>query len=317
MESMIIQIGPRNSQPSNTIKCTGQVFNIGRSFQNDLVLSDPYIAPNQLRLRKKASGWFIDLLDTTNPVFINGKALKQSQATIGSGDWVTIGRTVLRFFADDHQVEPSRKLFFSNWYHLNRWQVLLAIGLLTVLISSFVMLSEYLQTWTEIEWQELLASVLLVQAVIVVWAMVWAIVGRVLRHQNQFFIQFAVTTAVFLLATVADLIFSPLAYMASSQVLGLVVDWGLTFVTFALLLYLNYSIATNLRKPLRSACIVSGLILLFIYCVYQLDKDSFQYDPEYMKELYPPMFKLRRDISTETYLNRYDDLFNSIEIEDS
>lgn len=316
MDSMIIQVGPKSGQLANTVKCTDLIFNIGRSFKNDLVISDPFLAPNQLRLRKKRNDWYIDVLDNTNPVFVNGKILRQSQVKIQSGDWVTVGRTVLRFFAEDHSVKDTRKLTFSNFYHLNIWQLIIPIALITLLVSGITVFTEWLQTYTEVDWEQMLSTILYVQLFIVIWAFIWAIVGKFLRHQNQFILQFTVTSLVFFFASIVELIFSPLAYMANSQSLETIINWGLGFLFLTVLLYFNYSIATNLRKPFRLAFIISGLILAFFYGVYYLEYDSYDNRADYMSNLQPPIFKLQGNVSMGDYLTLQEELFELVEFEE-
>ncbi len=316
MDSMIIQVGPKSGQLANTLKCDDVIFNIGRSFKNDLVLSDPFLAPNQLRLRKKRNDWYIDVLDNTNPVFVNGKVLRHSQVKIQSGDWVTVGRTVLRFFADEHAVQETRKLAFSNFYHLSIWQLLFPILLITLAVSGITILAEWLESYSEIDWERMLSTVLYVQFFIVVWAFIWAIVGKLLRHQNQFIIQFTGTSLVFLLASVVEIIFGPISYITNSQTLETILNWSLGFFTMAILLYFNYSIATNLRKPLRAACLMSGAILAFFYGIYYFEYDSYDRRADYMNNLQPPMFKFQSDLSLDDYLSSQEELFELVEFED-
>ena len=315
MDSITIQVGPHHGQQSNLIKCEQQVFNVGRGFNNDLVLQDPYVAANQFRLRKNHSGWFVDILDDTNPVFINGKPVKQSQTEIHSGDWLSIGRTVLRVIKEDQEVEPVRKMIFSNWYHIGRWEMFISISLLVLTTFFFMMLMEYLQQYSEIKWQNLIASPLILLAFLTLWAMVWAIVGRILRHQNQFFIQFLITTVIFLAGSLVEIFFSPVAYLFNSQTLGFVIEWGMSFLVLTILLYFNYSIATNLNHPLRTSAVVSTLILIVIFGLYELEKDSFQGYPDYMQDLYPPAFNLKKEKSINDYINSYDQLFEKIKTE--
>ena len=78
-----------------------------------------------------------------------------------------------------------------------------ALLLLTLLVALYV---DYLDTVETIEWGELLTGPVFLGLVIVGWAALWAIVGRVLRHQPQFFSQLFVSALITLLTMPKSLI---------------------------------------------------------------------------------------------------------------
>ncbi len=314
MGTMNIQIGPRYGHYAKFVRCKGQIYTIGRAYSNDLVLTDHYVAAEQLRLRESNMEWFLDILDTTNPVLVNGQPVKNSQIKIQSGDKVMIGRTVLRFYANDHQIEETRKLLVTNWLVDGHWRTILP-AIMLFLVGLAVAFSEYLQTSTMIKWQDLASEALLGVFLTVCWAAIWSIVGRVLRHQPQFYVQLSVTAGVYLLAIIGEHVFEPLEYMSNSALIGDVISWLFTLFIITLLLKLNLSIATNLHKSTSVAFFVACFSFAFFFGIYELEKEEFEWEPSYSQVLKPPMFKIHSDLSVDDYLNESESLFENLQAE--
>ena len=312
MEEIVIQVGPRNGQQTRYQKSSSHHISIGRAFSNDLILSDPYVAAEQLVIRQAEGQWLLQLLDQANPVFLNGKPIKVLQSPIQSGDRVHIGRTQIRIFAADHAVEPVRKLPFSNWFYQSPWRPLIP-WIVVAMVALAIIGTDYLQSYLELEWQDMASNCLVGILALSVWSGIWAIVGKVLRHQPQFYLQLTVTGLVYLIAVALEFILGPLDYITNSESLSQVYHWLSALMILTLLIYANISIASNIRKPQHLAFIVSAISLIFLFAIYKLDDDSFHSQPQYSQALAPPMFKWHGDIDKQDYILDLEDVFEQVE----
>ena len=82
---------------------------VGRGYTNDIVLSDPHISPQHLRLNATDQGWAIEDLNSLNGVQVVCKR-GDIDGVFASGSEIKIGRTRLRIVATDHAVEQTKLL---------------------------------------------------------------------------------------------------------------------------------------------------------------------------------------------------------------
>ena len=69
---------------------------IGRDPQNEICLDDPHIISQHAKVFKAKNGYF--LMDLGGETFVNGRAVKQSSASLKPGDVVRLGKSALFVF---------------------------------------------------------------------------------------------------------------------------------------------------------------------------------------------------------------------------
>lgn len=105
MPAVVVKTGP---EAGRRIKLNHEVA-IGRQ-DGDLVLVDPELSRRHAVLRRSGESVVVEDLGSTNGTFVNGERI-QSPRTVGPGDELRIGRTMLEIEsdprADDTIVSPS------------------------------------------------------------------------------------------------------------------------------------------------------------------------------------------------------------------
>lgn len=149
---------------------------IGRSLQADLVLDDPHVAPQHLRMDRDDGGRLprVEVLDEVNGV-TNGRVRHRSgQVFEWGGDTpLDIGRLHLRMRLADAPVPPAAALPHFPW-----GSVLLTLALLLA-----VVLVEAGSDWLEVDdpqrrWQRLPGVALGAVGALSIWAGLWALAGK-------------------------------------------------------------------------------------------------------------------------------------------
>ena len=195
MESLVIQLGVKHGRVAELARSRDGVLRVGRSFDNDLVLTDLHVAPRQIEFLRLGDGWYMTALDHTNPVLLNGVEIGRDSERIESGDKITIGRTHLTLYSADHPVEKTRELVWSSWLHRHsRGFVLPFLALLVFCLVDSSM--EFYQNSVDLEWKEYGYAALVGAIFVVVWAGLWSLAGRLLRHQQAFGLQLMATSLV-------------------------------------------------------------------------------------------------------------------------
>ncbi|MEE9492940.1 MAG: FHA domain-containing protein [Gammaproteobacteria bacterium] len=314
MEALIIKTAGRHGQQMILAKSVGDTLSIGRGFNNDVILDDLYIDETQLVFQYVDEHWELQLTNPTNPVMVNDKTVNTHTLQINSGDRLTLGRTQIEAITGNQSIEKTHKLFQSSW--LGQFISRPGIALFLIfLASAFAALEAYQILVTKIEWNTLFSTALIFAAVLFFWAATWALTGRLLRHQPNFFAQLGFTA----LAILAMQFVSPLQewieYALNSTLVGEVLLWSIILGFLALLLYFNLLYATNIKHVSLTAFITSAAIVLFSYAIAQFNQDTFDSDPNIANLLSPPFTRLSEDKTVQEYLGTYQDQFTKIEID--
>ena len=312
MDALIIQIGTRQGRLAEIVECKGETVSLGRSFVNDVVLSDPYVAPEQIKIDKEDGKWVIKILDDTNPVLLNGSPVENDGLEINSGDRLTVGRTHLFVFSKDHKFESTRKLLFSSWLYQNRLGPLLPV--LVVLFASFLSaFNDYMGLSKSIEYRPFISEALVFVFFVSLWAAVWALVGRLLRHQLHFFENLLFTAIMVSFYVVVEPLGEYVEYLTGSLIFSALFNSFVFLAFLTLLLKFNLSLSSHLKNSGIVAFCVSAALLLFTYGVSEFKEEDFSAYPEYENKLKPPFARLRIDKSVEEYLSELEDQFFELE----
>lgn len=311
MEKLIIQQNRRHGRLSEFVKSTGETLTLGRSFNNDVILSDHFIAAEQVRFNYEQGQWTLKVLDDTNPVLLNDKPVDGDVVTIKSGDQLTLGRTHLILLLSNHTVEHTRKLMLSNWrFHKGlRFALPLVMLLLSALLDVF---TDYQEITGKIRWGELLGGGLTYILLIVLWSGCWALVGRLLRHRPNFFAQLFYTSLTMAVLNIGVLFSGYAEYATTNEMFGNVIEWGFLLFIFTLLLKYNLTYASELKKRGWISFSVIAASMLFVFSMWYLKQHDFNSRPDYSKTLKPPLAKWSTDKSLELYLQRIDIQFNKV-----
>ncbi len=301
MDTLVIQTGVKHGRVAELARSRAGRLSIGRGYDNDLVLTDPHVAPRQLEFSQENGQWHMRVLDNTNPVLLNDRRVSGEATPVHSGDQVTIGRTRLSLYAADHPVDHTRKLVLSNWLTLeNTGPILPLLVLLGVCLIDLVLL--HFEGSTDLKWEVSAYRILLSGVIIVVWAGIWALAGRILRHQHHFGLQLIATAAVSLFATLLSFTAIYLAYPLHSVNVSEAFDWAVFFVILVVLVRVNLLIATNVRDTLLRATTIAVLVIVVSYAFTIFgEEDVIQFQPEHANTLMPPGFQVFGGVAVEDY----------------
>lgn len=312
MDKLVIQIGARHGRLAEIVESEGETVTLGRSFVNDVVLSDPYVAPEQLVIHKEDGVWVVKVLDDTNPILLNGYPVEYDDIELNSGDKLTVGRTHLSVFSKDHKFESTRKLLFSSWLYHNRLGPLLPM--LALLVASLLSAShDYLGLSENIEYKQFISDALMFMFVVSLWAAIWALVGRVLRHQLHFFANLLFASVVLSIYIIIAPLGEYVEYLSGNLTLTTIFNALAFLLFFTLLLRFNLSLSSNLKNSGVVAFFVSLGLLIFTYGVSEFKQDEFNAYAEYASKLKPPFAKVVRDKSAEEYISGFEDQFSKLE----
>jgi hypothetical protein len=312
--AIVLELLSRKNIPLKHYKFEQDYVCVGRDFNNDLRLDDPYVCPSHMlvAIDPETGKLMVNDCQSTNGIKVNNKFVRQ--ATLNSHDIIKIGRTRLRII--DTKVPLAEAIPLSELEENLSWlnQSFLAICLSFVCLS-FLLLSRYLESVQEFSLIKALPSELGQLAVFCLWPLSFAILGKIVKKESHIVSQFSLTWLVVLLANALILLQSVAIFNINP---GAWFRW-VELVIFAIIVsgfvWLSLFIAfhqANHRRNIISFS-MTFFILAPIYALGFLNADEFSSRPSYNPILLPPTYNITSASQTDKFINRANDLFNRVD----
>jgi len=317
MEQIIIQYGVTQGNVAELLRSNDKEVFIGRGFDNTLVIQDDYIGPKQLRIfQTEDNSWWMDVLNQTNDVILNGKVLEANDqqhidsVQIHSGDKITIGRTTLSVYAENHQVEKTRKLLNRSLNQRSSGFIFPII--LMCLFLAFDFTKYYLLTSDGSVDRYIILN--LGSAMLVgMWLGLWGIVGRIVRRNSHFGQQFIAAIFILFMLSILSPWASVMEFNFSNETVSTVFNYALAFLAMSLMLKFNLLFATNIRRTNLVAVSITGLIIGAVVSYQVYIEDEFIALADYSETVKPHFMYLGQSESMDQYLAEIQDAMQEVD----
>ncbi|WP_297821869.1 FHA domain-containing protein [uncultured Paraglaciecola sp.] len=301
--AIVLELLSRKNIPLKHYKFEQDYVCVGRDFNNDLRLDDPYVCPSHMlvAIDPETGKLMVNDCQSTNGIKVNNKFVRQ--ATLNSHDIIKIGRTRLRII--DTKVPLAEAIPLSELEDNLSWlnQSFLAICL-SFFCLSFLLLSKHLGSVQEFSLIKSLPSELGQLAVFCLWPLTFAILAKVVKKESHIVSQFSLTLLVILLVN-GLILLQKIAIFNINP--GTWFTW-IELVIFATLvasfIWLSLFIAfhqTNHRRNII-ACSITFMILAPIYALGFLNTDEFSPRPHYNPLLLPPTYNITSASQTDKFI---------------
>jgi hypothetical protein len=307
VETLILEIGTRGLHRYQQID--REVTTIGRALDNDIILSDPTVAPHHLKIIRYGDN-SIELVNLTgvNPTRIHNQRL-QSLVTEKLPLRLTLGRVQAQLLSSDHAVAETRSLavhghgnrLFGNVY----WTLFLVLACLCL-----GGLEYYLNSYNIVKLSDLLKYVLR-ETVLTIGAFVLAlsILERLLV--NRWEIRQLITSIclLYLLFKFISMISGELNYLfsASWPSIWLYFGWLLTIIPCAIALYLIHISHMTYKRSVLLAILISSPIAVPSLLQNQhlrIMLDDFSSTAIYQNSLSPLNWHLKDSVSVDGFIEQ-------------
>jgi len=274
---------------------------IGRGYNNDVVLLDPYVSGAHLCVRISDEGRLsVDDLNSRNGSFVlsrhgglRGKQRIGKLTAIASGSSLLLGATVIRVFTSDHPVVPARRLHqhartkVAARYKNTVWS---ALALFCLIFFIEDVLRNF---YVDYSVGTMLFKQALLIAGLAIWAGVWTLVGRMIRHKVRFRAHF-VTSCLFAVALIMSINLCGYAGFIFSD--GRIESFSLAILGSILLAtvlfwHMTYATLLSMRSRIISAVLIPALLCAFIWLGYLSVRDKFSPVPPHYTRLKPPFVR--------------------------
>jgi len=315
MESLIIQVGGRQGRVRELVQSQAESVSIGRGFDNQIVLADPYVAPGQGCFLCDEGCWFFENHDDTNRVLLNNEILQSERVSLKSGDRLVLGRTEIQIFSPDHEIPPTRKLLMSGWLHDDSIGVLAALLALAGCNLLDFSVDYLLEATREFEWKSYVINLLWLNLILLVWSGIWAITGKLARQQYHFGQQLFISTVWLALLILASPVLTYLDFASNGATLSTIIMVLVLFVMVAGLAKFNLYFATSGRYAGVIGMVISVVIVGGLSMVNFLSQEDFDPHAQVSSELYPGFILFGEGESVESYFGEIDTMLKTADQE--
>ncbi len=285
---------------------------LGRGYHNDIIIGDPHISAQHVRIEFDGTDFVIHDLASENGLTLNDKHHKGASAHLKSGDTVRVGLTDIRIFDPAHPVAATRRLARANpvLVFLAR-PVVVWLSLLSAAGASVGW--KYLDSWTPDIRETLAGTGISVAIAILIWSALWGVGGRLVRHKSRFRSHVALASF-FVTATCAAAIFQDyLSFLTNDSMPASMASFALNAALVVVLLYGALTLATDMtakRRRIWCGFFATGMVIAAVGLA-KVGEDHFDGVPSYSTELQPYFADMVSAESLDGFMKKNEDMFKS------
>jgi hypothetical protein len=284
-EVIWVEVLSRHRSVLSRHRCEGRVVRIGRAYSNDVVIDDPYVAPEHVHIARDETGALVaEDLGTANGLMADRGRVRERRIALQDDAVICIGNTHLRVRTTDHGVAPERIFAATR----RSWPVLLGAGA-AVLAAGAALI--WMADFTELRTANYVVPLLALAVLVSGWSALWSVVSRIFGGHARF-------EANLLVGLIAALGFE--AWYELSQLGAFGFSWsGLAtyrYIGFWCILALAAFAHLQQINPGRVAAklgVVGAMlaVAVAVQILVQLDPRS-GLQQDYVRRLMPPAFRL-------------------------
>ncbi|WP_164001991.1 FHA domain-containing protein [Pyxidicoccus caerfyrddinensis] len=277
---------------------------VGRGYSNDVILDDPKVSPEHLRIERREDGvLMLRDVGSHNGTFRVEPWAPLAELELTPDTRVAVGDTVLRFRPRNHPVEdtvvgPAPTAPRPRVFEQPRT---FALALAALVGAS--LLEGYLTNYGRTDWGELTVAVVAPLALMFVWAGGWSVASRIARRQFHYRTHAAIGTLVLLGSIVIPALLTLVGFSLALggglpgvhylAFLGLM-GWGLYW-------HLRYVTRWDPRRLMRVLVVVTLVFGALSRAGDWLGNEGFSEGLDFPRTLLPPAFRLARAQPVEDF----------------
>jgi hypothetical protein len=177
-----VEILSRHRDIAARVRIAGPEARIGRGYDNDVIVDDPYVAARHLRVFRDEAGQLVaEDMGSVNGTFLDGSKSRLARIVVDGTKPIRIGQTYLRVRATDHEVERERVARPER-----AMLPFLGAAALCGVALGIYMLKVWLSQTSEPRVSTYLTPSLTIIATVLVWAGLWALLSRIFSGRSRF-----------------------------------------------------------------------------------------------------------------------------------
>ena len=300
-----VEILSRGGQVVARHRCAGPELRIGRSYQSDVIIDDPAVAPDHLHVTRGEDGAILVVAASANsPFAIHGE---RRERDLVDGDTVLrIGHTSLRIRDETYAVPAAAGIVEPKplWFALS---VLIGV---TLLINGIMI---WLNETAEPKFSRDTAAMGMLGGGVLVWSGLWALISRIFAGATRFPRHLGIAAGVLLVYTIYNILAEAAAFTFSSGAIAGNFQSGL-WVLIGVACFLHLQTIAPSRKWLKAGAIALLVITgIAVQVTGRLEQLKNGQQPSVARTTFPPVFRLAHPKSEDQFFAAVDGLRAKLE----
>ncbi|MDM7860949.1 FHA domain-containing protein [Alteromonas sp. ASW11-36] len=302
---IVIEILEPGRKASQILKFTQPQIRVGRAWDNDLVLTDAEIDAYHgiIDYDEQAQQLRFTDLNSSNGSVYKGKRVSDSQ-TIEFAEKITLGETNFKIHRQSDTVAPT-KLHSSSeklTKTLGRPVYACLLALCAISLGEYF---DFIEGGIKFEWNIQLQSLISSSMTLVVWALVWGGISKLIKHHMNFFAHLALASCVMIISGVLGQLGNVIVFNTLSAWITDLYDASNTALVVFIWMYFALVITANARARTRLgvACVAVGLYLLTNYLLPRFQEPVWVANVPLETASLPPQYMLRDETPVADFLD--------------
>jgi FHA domain len=299
-EAIWIEVLSRHRDVVSRQRCEGEAISIGRAYDNDVIVDDPYVAAHHVRIvRDGTGGLAVEDLGSVNGLYSSDG--RRVERIVLDDQPFRIGSTLLRARATSHVVAAERIAAPSA-------RLEHAVLILACALAGWELVSLWLAQTVEPKLSYYVWPMIAIAVLVIGWTTVWAVMSRIFAGQTRFMRHLAIALA----GLGALSIFSEITdYAAFSLSWSTLIEYGyvITWILFAALCFAHLA---QIRPThlVRKAVTIGLLAAIGVgaTALAQSDSRARAGQASYLRRLKPPVVRLTPPQSQDDFFAAAADL---------
>lgn len=308
---LVLEILSRSGKVTSFFKLTNHHTDIGRAYNNDIVLQDQYICPHHLSLS------VVDgLVWVTDKQSINGVKTEQNQpisepTSFELGQSFLVGNMLMRVVDSQKKLAKTVRITLLEYIsqRFNRWYWALTVIIMLMLLA---VAKRYLGQSTEIIWSALIVKDLPLLIIFFAIGVIVAGAANVFKKEVRFFtcitFSFVWGAASMLLSKLNGLLNFNFGQNITLLLIEKLIAFGLTMTALWALFYLTTHFSYKKISLISLALAFSGQGL---FIAYKMADDKVKSYPSHVVHVYPQSYLISGADDHQTWVKGTTNLFEA------
>jgi pSer/pThr/pTyr-binding forkhead associated (FHA) protein len=308
MEEVIwVEVLSRHRDVATRHRCIGAEISIGRGYDNDVVVDDPYVAPRHLLIRRDENGKLVaEDLGSANGLYVDRGRERQARVVLDGEHPIRIGHTQLRVRAASQAVAPERVVAAQS----RRWPLLVLLGAAILGIEA---LSTWLGQVTEPRAVRYVQPLLTLCVFAAAWTTLWAVLSRIFSGHANFERHLTIALSGLLVYSLYNEFADFATYAFASRVLAIYKYVGM-WCTLGAVCFLHLREIGPARLRLKGGAVAGVLVAaIALQTLSQSELGGGGDQLNYARHLMPPALRLTPVQSEDSFFSDVERLKGKLE----
>lgn len=287
MEPVIwVEVLSRHREVAHRYRCAGAEIRVGRGYDNDVVIDDPFVSARHARiLRDEDGSLVVEDRGSANGLYAERGRQRLQRLRLDGNHTFRIGHTVVRVREASHEVVPERVQRPPS----RTWPLAIALVVVLMAVEAGFL---WLRDVTDPKPDRYVIPLLYIAAFVIGWTSAWSILARIFAGHAQFERNLLITAIGFMVYSWLNeltLFCSFALAWQTPQTYEFVAVW----ILIGVVCFQHLSLMIHGRQWLRGG-LVAALVLVAIatHALTRLDANPAFDRQAYGRQLLPPWFRM-------------------------